>query len=83
MASSLIDRNYYTTEVDRAVLQAGIRQATELLSGSLEGKDIVEHEVPRPKFMPLKADSMNEEVDARVKKEETPSIIQLGLQPWE
>ncbi|KAF9886875.1 hypothetical protein FE257_010998 [Aspergillus nanangensis] len=62
-----IDPNYYATEVDRAVLRAGIRQVTKLLTETPEGRDIVASEVPRPGFGPLRADSSDEEIDAQVK----------------
>ncbi|KAF5861703.1 hypothetical protein ETB97_012654 [Aspergillus alliaceus] len=68
MAPPLIDPNYYATEVDRAVLRAGIRQVTKLLSDTPEGKEIVEREASRPGFNPLRPDSTDEEIDAQVKQ---------------
>ncbi|KAI9933160.1 hypothetical protein MW887_007631 [Aspergillus wentii] len=68
MTPPLIDPNYYATEVDRAVLRAGIRQVTRLLTDTPEGKEIVECEVPRPGCEPFRADSTDEEIDSVVKR---------------
>ena len=62
-----IDPNYYATEVDRAVLRAGIRLATKVLTGTPEGQSAVESELPRPGFNALREDSSDEEIDALVR----------------
>lgn len=63
-----IDPNYYASEVDRVVLRAGIRQVSELLLNTPEGRDIVVCETTGPGLAPLRPDSTNEEIDARVKQ---------------
>ncbi|GMF69582.1 unnamed protein product [Aspergillus oryzae] len=64
----LIDPNYYSTEVDRAILRAAIRQTTHVLSETPEGKEMIECEAPHPGFFPLRPDSTDEEIDAQVKQ---------------
>ncbi|OGM41146.1 hypothetical protein ABOM_009852 [Aspergillus bombycis] len=68
MTPPLIDPNYYSTEVDRAILRAAIRQVTEVLSKTPEGRAIVECETPHPGFNPLGPDSTDEDIDAQVKQ---------------
>jgi choline dehydrogenase-like flavoprotein len=63
----LIDPNYYSTELDRAVIRAGIRQVTGLFLDTPEGREIVESEFPYKGLAPLTAQSTDEEIDARVK----------------
>jgi choline dehydrogenase-like flavoprotein len=64
----LIDPNYYSTEFDRAVLRAGIRQVTGLLLDTPEGREIVECQLSsHHDFGPLNARSTDEEIDAQVR----------------
>lgn len=62
-----IDPNYYATEVDRAVLRAGVRQVTKLLRDTPEGQEMVVEEVPRPGLAPLSSTSSDEEIDKVIK----------------
>ncbi|KAL4892737.1 hypothetical protein BDV59DRAFT_179657 [Aspergillus ambiguus] len=71
-SAPLIDPNFYATEVDRAILRAGVRQVVRLLTETPEGKKIVESEAKRPGFEPLRADSTDEEIDAQVRAFGTP-----------
>lgn len=64
----LIDPIYYSTEVDRAILRAAIRQTTHVLSETPEGKEMIECEAPYPGFIPLRPDSTDEEIDVQVKQ---------------
>lgn len=64
----VIDPNYYATEADRVALRAGLRQVMRVLQETSEGRAIVESEVPPAGFPPLKPDSTDEEIDARVKR---------------
>ncbi|KAE8143155.1 hypothetical protein BDV38DRAFT_277181 [Aspergillus pseudotamarii] len=64
----LIDPNYYSTEVDRAILRAAIRQVTQVLSETPEGREMIECEAPHPGFNALRSDSTDEEIDAQVKQ---------------
>ncbi|RAO72117.1 uncharacterized protein BHQ10_008129 [Talaromyces amestolkiae] len=67
-ASPLIDPNYYSTEFDRAVLRAGIRQVTGLLLDTPEGQEIVESQLSSHHGLgPLSARSTDEEIDAQVR----------------
>ncbi|KAJ5935934.1 glucose dehydrogenase [Penicillium verhagenii] len=66
-AAPLIDPNYYATEVDRAALRAGVRQVTELLTGTPEGQEIVVEEVPRPGLGALSVSSTDAELDEAIK----------------
>ncbi|KAE8339533.1 hypothetical protein BDV24DRAFT_176032 [Aspergillus arachidicola] len=68
MTPPLIDPNYYSTEVDRAILRAAIRQTTQVLSETPEGKAMIECEASHPGFNPLRPDSTDEEIDAQVKQ---------------
>lgn len=65
--SPRIDPNYYATEVDRAVLRAGVRQVIRVLTETPEGQAIVESERSRPGFEILGADASDEAIDAVVK----------------
>ncbi|OJK04805.1 hypothetical protein ASPACDRAFT_1884441 [Aspergillus aculeatus ATCC 16872] len=67
-AAPLVDPNYYGTEVDRAILRAGIRQVTGLLRDTPEGQEMVVEEVPRPGLGPLSATSTDAEIDEVVKR---------------
>ncbi|KAL4965004.1 GMC family oxidoreductase [Aspergillus stella-maris] len=62
-----IHPNYYSTEFDRAVIRAGIRQVARLLLDTPEGKDIVEAELPRPGFKALGIEPTDEQIDNLVK----------------
>jgi choline dehydrogenase-like flavoprotein len=68
LADPVIDPNYYATEVDRVVLRYGIRQSLKLLQETSDGIAFVEREVPPEGFPTLKADSTDEEIDARVRR---------------
>lgn len=67
-APPVIDPNYNESEVDRAVLRGGIRQAMRMLQKTPEGQAIVESELPPEGYPVLNADSTDEEIDARVKR---------------
>jgi choline dehydrogenase-like flavoprotein len=64
----MIDPNYNATEFDRQSLRYGIRQALRLLQDTDSGREIVEHEIPPPGYQPLRVDSTDAEIDARLRR---------------
>ncbi|KAA8647815.1 hypothetical protein EYZ11_010205 [Aspergillus tanneri] len=64
----VIDPNYYSKEVDRAIMRDGIRKVAKLLLDTPEGKGMVEHEVPQPDNGLIKPDSTDEEIDRNVRR---------------
>ncbi|KAI9044171.1 GMC family oxidoreductase [Aspergillus affinis] len=64
----VIDPNYYSKEVDRAIVRDGIRTVAKLLLDTPEGKEIVDHEVPRPENQLMRPDSTDEEIDENVRR---------------
>ncbi|KAL4939929.1 hypothetical protein BDV06DRAFT_197812 [Aspergillus oleicola] len=66
-SSPLIDPNYCSTAVDRAIIRDGIRNVAKLLLQTPEGKDMVESEVPRPGNRPITLDSGDEEIDSSIR----------------
>jgi choline dehydrogenase-like flavoprotein len=67
MVPPRIDPNYYASEVDRVALRSGIRTVGKLLLDTPEGRDIVECETTSTGLAPLRLDSTDDEIDARVK----------------
>ncbi|KAL4811797.1 hypothetical protein BDW67DRAFT_142943 [Aspergillus spinulosporus] len=67
-SAPVIDPSYCSKEVDRAILRDGIRRVARLLLDTPEGKDIVEHEVPRPGSEPIKLESTDDEIDGNIKR---------------
>jgi len=61
----IIDHNYYSTEVDRAAMRAGVRQLMRLFHDTPEGRELVQEEIPPPGYEKLRPDSTDEEYDAR------------------
>ncbi|KAJ5595497.1 GMC oxidoreductase [Penicillium hispanicum] len=68
LAPPAIDPNYYATEVDRAAVRAGIRTALRVYQDTNALRDIIEAEVPPEGYPPLRADSTDDEIDARVRR---------------
>ncbi|KAL4877980.1 hypothetical protein BJY04DRAFT_230247 [Aspergillus karnatakaensis] len=66
-SSPLIDPNYSSTAVDRAILRDGIRNVAKLMLQTPEGQDIVEREVTRPGSEPMTLDSNDEEIDRNIR----------------
>ncbi|KAJ0415097.1 alcohol oxidase [Aspergillus carlsbadensis] len=76
----VIDPNYYSTHVDRAIVRDGIRRVARLLLDTPEGKEIVEHEVVKPAAaaaeaagggggsVPISLNSTDEEIDRNVRE---------------
>ncbi|KAJ5584164.1 uncharacterized protein N7459_003964 [Penicillium hispanicum] len=67
-AAPRIDPNYYATEVDRAAMRAGVRQALHVFQESAALKDVVEAEIPPDNYPPLTTASSDEEIDARIRR---------------
>ncbi|KAL4732882.1 hypothetical protein BDV11DRAFT_201170 [Aspergillus similis] len=67
-SAPVIDPNYCSKEVDRAILRDGIRRVARLLLDTPEGKDIVEHEVHRPGSEPIKLESTDNEIDDNIRR---------------
>ncbi|OJJ77925.1 hypothetical protein ASPBRDRAFT_167240 [Aspergillus brasiliensis CBS 101740] len=65
-SAPVIDPNYCSKEVDRAILRDGIRRVAKLLLDTPEGQDIVDTEVPRPGNEPIRLDSTDEEIDRNI-----------------
>lgn len=66
--SPVIDPNYYATIADRVALRTGIRQVMRVLQETSEGRDMIDSETPPNGFAPLRLDSTDEEIDARVRR---------------
>ncbi|KAJ5591279.1 GMC oxidoreductase [Penicillium hetheringtonii] len=66
--SPRIDPNYYATEVDRAIMRSGIRQALQVFQESAALKDVIATEVPPKGYPVLSTKSSDEEIDARVRR---------------
>jgi choline dehydrogenase-like flavoprotein len=67
-SAPLIDPNYLSTEVDRAIIRDGIRTVARLLLETPEGQEIVEEEVPRPGNTPTHLHLTDEEIDENVRR---------------
>ncbi|KAL4915508.1 glucose dehydrogenase [Aspergillus aurantiobrunneus] len=67
-SAPVIDPNYCSKEVDRAIIRDGIRRVAKLLQGTPEGKDMVEHEVPRPGSERTMPDSTDEKIDKNLRR---------------
>jgi choline dehydrogenase-like flavoprotein len=67
-SAPLIDPNYLSTEVDRAIIRDGIRTVASLLLETPEGQERVEEEVPRPGNTPTRLDLTDEEIDKIVRR---------------
>ncbi|GLB02590.1 hypothetical protein AtubIFM57258_003948 [Aspergillus tubingensis] len=66
-SAPVIDPNYCSKEVDRAIFRDGIRRVAKLILDTPEGQDMVEHEVPRPSSEPITLESTDEEIDSNIK----------------
>ncbi|GAQ42376.1 hypothetical protein AtubIFM54640_007785 [Aspergillus tubingensis] len=66
-SAPVIDPNYCSKEVDRAIFRDGIRKVARLILDTPEGQDMVEHEVPRPGSEPITLESTDEEIDSNIK----------------
>jgi choline dehydrogenase-like flavoprotein len=64
----VIDPSFYSTEVDRAMMRAGLRQIMSVMQDTPEGKTMVEHEVPPTGYPKLTPGSEDKEIDARVRR---------------
>lgn len=67
-SAPVIDANYYSKEVDRAIVRDGFRTVAKLLVNTPEGKEMVNHEAPRPENELMRSDSTNEEIDENVRR---------------
>ncbi|PVH70835.1 GMC oxidoreductase [Cadophora sp. DSE1049] len=61
----VIDHNYYSTEVDRAAMRAGVRQLMRLFYDTPEGREIIQEAIPPPGYEKLRPDSTDEDYDVR------------------
>ncbi|RAK90254.1 alcohol oxidase [Aspergillus costaricaensis CBS 115574] len=66
-SAPVIDPNYCSKAVDRAIIRDGIRRVAKLLLDTPEGHDIVDTEVPRPGNEPIRLDSTDEEIDRNIR----------------
>jgi len=75
----LIEPNYFTTAMDRAVLVHGARRLLQCLTGTTAGKDIVECEMaPMPGMAPLTLESSTEEIERRIRAIGSPHFHSAG-----
>jgi choline dehydrogenase-like flavoprotein len=65
-APPVIDPDFYSMEVNRAAMRAGVRQVMRLFLDTPEGLDMAETELPPYVFAKLTAQSSDEEIDERV-----------------
>ena len=66
-ADPLIDPNYWSTNVDRAIIRAALRRNMSAFE-TLEANAVVVGEVPPKGYPQLTSESTDEEIDARVRR---------------
>ncbi|KAJ5086982.1 hypothetical protein NUU61_008289 [Penicillium alfredii] len=71
LAAPRIDPNYYATELDRTAIRAGVRHVPQVYQETEALKDVIEAETPPEGYPPLRTDSSDEEIDARVRRGNT------------
>ena len=76
--ASVIDPNYYHTEVDRSPLIYGTRHVAKVLLETFAGKDYIECEGTPPGNPPLNAGSADSDIDARIRASGMPYAHSAG-----
>lgn len=76
--TSVIDPNYYHTEVDRSALIYGARRVAKVLLETSAGKDYIECEGTPPRRPPLNAGSSDSDIDARIRATGMPHAHSAG-----
>ncbi|KAJ0417670.1 alcohol oxidase [Aspergillus carlsbadensis] len=67
-SAPIINPNYLSTEVDRAIVRDGIRTVARLILETPEGQEIVDHEIPRPGNTPARLNSADEDIDENIRR---------------
>ncbi len=73
-----INPNYYDTEVDRAALVYGTRRVAKVLLGTSAGRDYIECEGAPPGMPSLSAESLEADIDARIRATGLPHAHSAG-----